>query len=158
MQIETINSRLENAIQKGNETLKDTLKELLKEMKTDILKAVGISKEVTESKLFPTKKERDEIKKNIESITKYVESGKDTSETIRREVKHSEDRQKKAENKLEFQALLLILMYSGCSFHDGRLHYVALMILSVTLCIQTCLTYLHYFINRHNTTDFQTYL
>ena len=104
-------------------------------MKTDILKSVSISIEVTKGDYSLQKKERDEIKKNIESITKYVESGKDTSETIRREVKHSEDRNKKAENKLEFQALLLILMYSGCSFHDGRLHYVALMIISVTLCI-----------------------
>ena len=99
--IGTINSRLENAIQKGDETLKDTLKELLKEMKTDILKSVVTSIEVMESKLFDTEKECDEIKNNIESIKKSVECVKDTSETIRREVKNSEDRQKKADNELE---------------------------------------------------------
>ena len=53
------------------------------------------------SKLFDTEKECDEIKKNKESITKYVESGKDTSVTLPRELKNSEDRQKKAENELE---------------------------------------------------------
>ena len=59
--IGTINSRLENAIQKGNETLKDTLKELLKEMKTkgDENRHIKISRY-----------QRDEIKNNIESIKK----------------------------------------------------------------------------------------
>jgi len=35
--------------------------------------------------------QRDQIKNSIESIKRYVECVKDTSETIRREVKNSED-------------------------------------------------------------------
>ena len=58
-------------------------------MKTDILKSVVTSIEMMESKLFDTEKESDEIKNNKESIKQYCV--KDTSETIRREVKNSEE-------------------------------------------------------------------
>ena len=84
--IGTINSRLKHAIQKDDEILKDTLKELLKGMKTGILNSVVTSIEVMESKLFDTEKECDEIKNNIQSMTKSVESVKDKSETIRQRV------------------------------------------------------------------------